>query len=372
LNGEKLISLFNFYPGKTAFIKLKIRDLLPGTYYVSNPVNKTLLGKFPASKLKSGILCKILPTDAKAILVSGKKPQGQIVLGTSQTELSKQYELAVKNEKKNASEAFKPVEKGKISIKQAAFGSEIDGILKVETPAQNIWLGINAGGIIKGWQADKRNICGFGKRKSVILCRDRFWLPHEMRGGMPGFGQYELKKAYIKDKKAVVVLAAENKAKGICLQKTFEISSDVPGFKLKYELYNKSNEVFSMALWNHNFINLNDVDFFVPGAKVIVKFRNQHGDKLFPAPGVTNYYGFKKKYVAVPLKANWASCLFPSDQSGLVITVDLDKIMLLYTWSNRTIEWICSKTDVQPETSWAAEFEYKFYPETTNKRFFSK
>lgn len=364
LKAQKLISLFNFHPQKAAFVKIKIDGMKAGKYFVTNPILKTRIGEFSTQKLKSGFLCKVPAEGSRELLISKESPIGKIRNGASQNVLLKEYQKAVAGEKKNASKAFKPIFKNKMSIQPGELAGETEDILEINTPSQKLWLGISSGGTVKKWQAGVK-----GSEKSFLLCQDRFWLPQEMKGIQTKYGSYRLKKTYIKDSVATVVLSFEDKKKRIELLKIFEIKSNFPEFKVRYAIKNISNNNFVFSFWLHNFIDLDDTKYFIPTSKEIVSLKNQRGDKIFPAPTIKEYYGFKQKNIGGTLKDNWTSCLFSDEKSGLVISTDLKKTMLLYEWNNRTIEWIFRKVDLQSGSTWITAFDYKFYTNVNNHFF---
>ena len=369
LKAQKLISIFNFNPQKVAFIKVSLEGMKPGTYFVTNPITKTEIGKFSSQKLKTGFLCKVPADDYKELLITEKTSPGKVLPGVSQDNLLKEYQKTVTGEKKNTFKAFDPVSKNEISIQPGVLAGETESILAVSTPSQKLWIEISSGGTVKGWQSGNKIICGTGSRKSVVFCQDRLWLPQRIRGDQSKRGTYRLKNAYIKDSAAIVVLSAENKQNGIKWLKTFEIKRDSPEFKVSYAIKNTNNDNFTLSLWLHNFLDLDNTEYFIPTSQGVMALKNRRGDKIFPASGIKEYYGFKPKNIEGELTGNWVSCLFPDDKSGLVISVDLKKIMLFYEWNNRTIEWICRKIDLQPDATWTTAFDYKFYT-NINKHFF--
>ena len=370
LKAQKLISLFNFHPQKAAFVKVEVAGIKSGEYFVTDPITKKQIGRFSAQKLKSGFLCKVPAESSRELLISKEAPVGKITDGASQSSLLKEYQKAVAGEKKNASKTFRPIFNNKMSIQPGELADETEEILQINTPSQKLWLGIGSGGTVKKWQAENKELCGKGAEKSFLLCQDRLWLPQEMKGILTEYGSYRIKEAHIRDSAAIVVLSFKDKKKKIELLKTFKIKANSPEFKVSYAVKNISNSNLVFSFWLHNFIDFDDTKYFIPSSKKIVSLKNQRGDKIFPVSGIKEYYGFKQKNIGGTLKENWASCLFPDKKSGLLISTDLEKIMLLYEWNNRTIEWICRKIDLQPDSTWTNAFDYKFYVNTANNSFF--
>lgn len=372
LGKQRLISIFNFSIKDTAYVKVSIKGLPSGKYYLTDTITKTAFtpsetGEFwNKDALMRGVTIKVNPKDTVFLKVSPDKQNGladKIALNKVKEDFLR---IKKKRRKENKGDGAL-IRKDGLTI---TWGDvDDDGVVEavLESASQKVWIS-PAGGRVWGWSIANRKSDLIRRGKRLGVCMDDFLIPKRARAFKDSLSMYRVVKRVIKDGKASVTLERsikDDNAPQLFVSKTYSIEKEKTSLTIDLQLANEDIRPVSFSYWSRNSIqisqspaqlvypSLNKV-FVEPGGKSCWITRADLGKKQLDETMTT---------ALPPIVKNWFATYNKNEKEAVVVHVVYDSLLQIYKWqgsSSDTLEWMYQPITLEPGISWKTSIQLEY------------
>jgi hypothetical protein len=408
LKGETLVTIVNFHPSETAFVKIDWPGA-PTKFKAADLGARILLnGKSAWSRatFAKNFMVEVPPCGVKLLVLN---PSASRVAGWP----SRSVELTRKKYAATVGGSAAAMEKMRREIKTidddwnrgglslATIGASLhqlrlsseNGLVVMESPRQKLWINPADGGRIVKWQnkaADIQILPNADQGKywpsAENAAWDCFWMPLEWRyySDNSAWG-YQVKEALINEQGvAVVKLALLVPSRNVYLEKTYRMRAGDDALDVEISVCNAGEVPLEFNFWvRHNpklGIDPQRTSILVPAASGLADARTASKSEPWNALYSADMNAMRAEFDFKPGTMTEAD-VFGSATEGkmvarradgkasLVAEMEFDKLLALYripaggdTWS---MEWIYRRANLQPLQSWQTSYRLSFLVESS-------
>ncbi|MBN1556478.1 MAG: hypothetical protein JXA11_17185 [Phycisphaerae bacterium] len=370
---ERLITVFNMNPEKTAYVRISAKIPWPEDgYKVYDAVSNTRLtpsaqsDTWNAAQLKQGVLVKIPPSEVVFLRITQEKenlPEKTVCVKDTEKEYKQ------RREQSKASNQGGEIREGNLKI--AWDDMDNDGGLEVvmTSPVQKVWI-TPSGGRLWGWKTGGSDKNLIRQGETFGGCMDLFWIPEGARWQTSPTATYRVAERGVKDGKAYVTLhrnISTPAIPGLVLAKTYSIDETTADITVSLKITNESPEpVIRFSYWSHNGLSLGDCDKLVYQTDKGVFVQKEPAKIFIPRAGLPkDMIRYLSKSNHAPITGDWLATWDEQTKEAITIRFDNTPLLQIYKWSSDkgdkyTMEWMYQPVDLKLFDSWKATLVFRY------------
>ncbi len=256
--GKQLISLLNYHPTESAWVRISLPEAL-GKRGVSELVARQ---KLILPENAKEFLVEVPPRDARFVLLGEAIPEAWNA-APSQRELEQRHRIAA--DKLRADTALvKPWKSGNFELSYDDPDGSGVPIPVLSNANQKLHIDLANGGTVMNWTVNGVALCP-NRKNGQLLAENRIWLPKNLRSGRGGKNASRLSTPLVASGRAELQL--EHTWNGLSLKtvRTYAIPENVTEFEVTTTHINTGKQSLELAFWVRNMPNPEENGKALPG-----------------------------------------------------------------------------------------------------------